>query len=391
MRTLALFYELYSSLAKGERCGLLARNMAQYHEFVASGAFSKIYYVTYDADDHDILARLKAEGKVPQELHLLGPPRWLKGRTGAIIYSLIEPLLHRRILSEVDALKTQQVSGAWTALIAKILFGKPLLFRVGYPLSARFKTEGKRLKHALAAAVERLLVRNADHVAVTSLAMRDYYARYTSDNKITFLPSYVDISGFTPIARYDRDLPLLFVGRLSEVKNIANLVRACARSGTCLHIYGSGPLEDELRALAASCGAELSLKGVVSNSELMRIHHRHSLYILCSTREGMPKALIEAMASGLICISTPTDGALELIEDGQTGYLIDGFSDDAIASKLAEVRDDFDPDVGRRASAFVRRNNSLEHAVKLELDIFASICVPGKRQQQTAASLDARR
>ncbi|MHA1179592.1 MAG: glycosyltransferase family 4 protein [Alphaproteobacteria bacterium] len=391
MRTLALFSELYSSLGKGERYGLLVRNMAQYHKFIETGGFSKIYFFTYDAGDHEILERLRSEGKVPREFHLLAPPRWLKGRLGAIVYSLIGPLLHRRTLSQVDALKTFQVSGSWTALIAKFLFGKPLLFRVGYPLSVRFKTEGKRIKNAIAVAVESLLVRNADHVAVTSVSMKDYYSRHTGKKKVTFLPSYVDVSGFTPIATYNPNRPLLFVGRLSDVKNVANLVRACGRIDMPLYIYGSGPLEKELDALAASCGADVSLKGVVSNTELMRVHHDHSFYILCSTREGMPKALIEAMASGLICISTRTDGALELIEDGRTGYLIDGFDEEAIARKLTEVRDTFDPEVGRRASAFVRKNNSLEHAVELELAIFDAICAPDKQTGRRVAPVSSPR
>lgn len=61
---------------------------------------------------------------------------------------------------------------------------------------------------------------------------------------------------------------------------------------------------------------------------------------------------------------------MELIEDGRTGYLIDGFGADAIEQRLRWVLDNFDPEVGRRASAIVHRNNSLDRAIELEFELF---------------------
>jgi glycosyltransferase involved in cell wall biosynthesis len=163
-----------------------------------------------------------------------------------------------------------------------------------------------------------------------------------------------------------RPSPILFIGRLAPVKNVTSLILACSRLKVPLHIYGDGPLKDDLEKLVRTCGAAVVFKGVVPNSALARVHHDHTIYVLCSTREGMPKSMIEAMASGLICVSTPTDGARELIEDGRTGYLTDGFDADAIERKLREVLDAIDPEVGRRASAVIRESNSLERAVEME-------------------------
>ena len=357
--------------------------MVQYEKFLESGSFDEVYYFTYDDRDQDKLAELKRDKGVPENIRALTPPRFLRSRRGAVIYSIIGPFLHYRVISQATALRTQQVSGAWAGLIAKLIAGKPLLFRLGYPLSIRFKTEGRKVKYLMALAIERLLVRFADHVAVTSRAMQTYYAGSGKSEKVTVLPSYVDVTGFTPITDYAADKPLLFVGRLNEVKNIANLILACGRLGVPLDIYGFGPLEEELKATARACRATVSFKGVVPNSELMRAHHDHTIFVLCSTREGMPKALIEAMASGLICVVTRTDGALELIEDGVTGHHIDGFDADAIERKLREVLASIDPEIGRRASAFVRKNNSLEHAVELELKIFDKI-IRDRRQPAPA-------
>jgi len=57
VQTLALFNELYSSLAKGERHGLLVRNIVQYTKFIERQAFEKIYFFTYDANDYSIELR----------------------------------------------------------------------------------------------------------------------------------------------------------------------------------------------------------------------------------------------------------------------------------------------------------------------------------------------
>src|SRR5690606_5575293 len=148
----------------------------------------------------------------------------LRSPLGSIVYSVLGPILHRRAIAEATVLRTHQVSGSWAALIAKLITGTPLLFRLGYPLSVRFRTEGKRLRQGLALAVEWLLVRFADRVAVTSRPMRDYYAGMAAHARVDLLPSYVDVDGFSPISDYDPAKPILFVGRLAPVKNIENLI-----------------------------------------------------------------------------------------------------------------------------------------------------------------------
>lgn len=389
MASLVLFPELYSSLSKAEKFGLLRRNLAQFERFIARGDFDEIYLFSYDARDQEYLEELRRDASFPRGFRVLTPPRILQSKLGAIIYSVVGPILHRKVLSRASVVRTHQVSGSWSALIAKLLYGKPLLFRVGYPLSIRFKDEGAPVKHAIARVAERLLVRCSDHVAVTSRAMRQLYAGMAGERtEVTLLPSYADVADFTPLSHYDRTRPILFVGRLDPVKNIDNLIRACARLKHPLHIYGIGPLEQDLRDVAQACGADVTFKGVVPNRELMRVHHAHMIYVLCSVKEGMPKALIEALASGLICVGTRTEGIAELIEDGVTGYLIDGTNADAIEKTLRFVLESFDPEVGRRASAYARREHSLEHAVELEIAILDKIRAP---YQQTGANRVMRR
>jgi glycosyltransferase involved in cell wall biosynthesis len=158
------------------------------------------------------------------------------------------------------------------------------------------------------------------------------------------------------------------------VKNIDNIIVACSRLKVPLHLYyGGGNLEGHLRKLAAEIGAVVEFKGSVPNEELLRIHHNHSIFVLCSLREGMPKAMIEAMASGLICVGTRTDGVSELIENGKTGYLAGGFDADAIEAALAVALREMNSQIGWNAREFVIKNHSLEYAVDVELDILKKI------------------
>jgi len=89
----------------------------------------------------------------------------------------------------------------------------------------------------------------------------------------------------------------------------------------------------------------------------------------------MPKAMIEAMASGLICVGTRTDGVCELIEHGKTGYLADGFDAAAIEAALAMALNEMNPQIGRNAREFVTKNHALEHVVDVELGILKKIIV----------------
>jgi len=372
-RSLVLFFEYHSSLQRGLNQGVLYRNMAQYERFLAHNDFDRIYWFSYTPSDIAGLEKLRGENAFWQQIELLVPPKWMTGRLGAVIYSILGPFMHWRAFSQADIIKCHQVSGSWTGLIGKWMHGKPFLFRLGYPLSVRFRSEGKMIRHWLTRMLEKVQMRSADHAAVTSNEMLAYYGAMAPKTPITLLPNYVDTTGFTPIQTYDLSRPILFVGRLAPVKNLENLITALGRIGHPLHIYGGGELEDELKAHAMNVGADVTFKGFVANKDLMQIHHDYSVYVLCSTREGMPKTMVEAMASGLLSVGTPVGGILELIDDNRTGYLASGFDAEALEAKLRWVLENGDPDVGRQAAKFIAETHSLDHAVELERRILSDL------------------
>jgi glycosyltransferase involved in cell wall biosynthesis len=125
-----------------------------------------------------------------------------------------------------------------------------------------------------------------------------------------------------------RGKKIVSVGRLSPEKGHVMLIEAFSeinREGYHLSIYGSGDLMDELNALVKKLHLqnEVHLEGRV-DQVVNHISDAEIFVLNSNSVEGMPNALIEAMAMGLACISTnfPSGGAEFLIENNVNGITI---------------------------------------------------------------------
>jgi glycosyltransferase involved in cell wall biosynthesis len=120
---------------------------------------------------------------------------------------------------------------------------------------------------------------------------------------------------------------ILGVGRLTEQKDFATLLRAFARvrarREAHLVILGEGRLRQDLTALARELGidADVEMPGFVENP--LQYMARSSLLVLSSEYEGLPGVLIQAMACGCPVISTRCPGgSAEILADGKYGELV---------------------------------------------------------------------
>jgi glycosyltransferase involved in cell wall biosynthesis len=138
-------------------------------------------------------------------------------------------------------------------------------------------------------------------------------------------------------------------GRLSNQKNQKLLIQAFNRikervPDAKLYIYGEGALENSLLELIDSYGLQkrILLKGQINN--VKDALSEADLFVLSSDYEGMPNALMEAMAVGLPCISTdcPCGGPRELIEDGVNGMLVSVGDVESLSKAIVKVLEDVD-------------------------------------------------
>jgi glycosyltransferase involved in cell wall biosynthesis len=134
-------------------------------------------------------------------------------------------------------------------------------------------------------------------------------------------------------------LLMLAVGRLHSVKDHAFLVRACRRlkdrglKFLCL-IAGEGPERALLERLIRELGLEEEVKllGHVARRQLNSYYAMADLVVLTSRSEGIPLALIEAMALVKTVLAPAITGIPELVMDGKTGFLYPvGSLDDFVA------------------------------------------------------------
>ncbi len=148
-------------------------------------------------------------------------------------------------------------------------------------------------------------------------------------NKSIVIPNAINSDFIRPEYTGERGKSIVAAGRLSEQKNFKLLIDAFASVSPeypeyNLKIFGKGPLEKELKdyAEALEVADKTQFMGYVSN--MPEQLEKASVFVLSSDFEGMPNALMEAMALGLPCISTdcPAGGPKYLIRDGENGLLI---------------------------------------------------------------------
>src|SRR5580704_11047195 len=158
----------------------------------------------------------------------------------------------------------------------------------------------------------------------------------------------VDPEVFRP-ARHEQEagkvLEVLCVGRLVASKGQLILLRACdllLRRGYSFRVrlVGTGPDREHLQAFAAEKNIPVIFEGAKSNYEIRRLLDRADVFALASFAEGVPVALMEAMAMEVPCVSTCVAGIPELIRNDLDGLLVPASSAEAMASALGWLLDD---------------------------------------------------
>jgi glycosyltransferase involved in cell wall biosynthesis len=181
--------------------------------------------------------------------------------------------------------------------------------------------------------ITRFSLKRADKIRSLSSTMSEsLVAIYGNNiaNKITIIPNRVDLDIFNIVKseyEIETDLKVISVGRFSKLKNHSNLIKDLYASGIKFHltIVGSGELKSEFYALAESLGSinDLTVLENIPHSELSEILPLNDVYIHYSLSEGVPRAILEAMACGLPVISTNVGYINDLLEHQVNSIVID--------------------------------------------------------------------
>lgn len=139
---------------------------------------------------------------------------------------------------------------------------------------------------------------------------------------------------------------LLAVGRLVPAKGFDLLIEAFARvakrhPGWKLAILGEGPLRETLAQAIAMHGLATRVALPGFSPQVRQAMRRADLFVLSSRFEGLPNALLEAMAEGVACVSFDcTAGPRELITHGENGWLVPAEDVDGLAAAFDTLMHD---------------------------------------------------
>lgn len=216
----------------------------------------------------------------------------------------------------------------------------------------------RSLAHAHERTVGRFLARRSTRVIAVSDGVASHIERrFGRGTPIHVVPNGVDHQVFHPPAatRQGRQVQLMFVGRLVANKGPDRLVEAFAvlrhrQRDVGLTVIGDGPMRGFLERRARELGVADALTFMGFSDDVA--HHLRSADVLVrpSLTEGMPLALLEAMASRLCIVASDVPGNASLIRHDDTGLLV--APDDAVALVSALERVVADPALrGRLAAA----------------------------------------
>ena len=283
-----------------------------------------------------------------------------------------------------DVIHSQELLSPTTAaLVAQKLYKIPVVAKIlrgGY-LGDIYKvlrrTGGSRRMRYLANNVERF-------ISISDEIVQELEQQSVKEINIARIPNGVDTDKYSPC---DRDTKkelcrklgltegpvVLFAGRLSEEKNIDLLLRVWPRvraefEDAKLLIVGDGEQHDELQQLVTD---NVELRASVD--DLSDLYRAASVFVLPSKTEGMSNALLEAMASGCVCVASEVGAAPDLIRHRVNGFLSAVNDADALTDCLNEALSSDGRQLGQNARETIQSSYSLHRVADQLVSLYKSV------------------
>ncbi len=222
-------------------------------------------------------------------------------------------------------------------------------------------------------------------VVVLSSRMRSYLSAHSFDLcAIQHISNGVDIQRFQSIHTYkfsdEQAKTVICVSKLRYEKGIDVLLQAWRlvhekEPQGRLIIVGGGPLQPQLECMAEALGIKSSVEFAGLQRDIPAQLHRGSLMVLPSRWEGMPNALLEAMACGLACTATRVSGSEDAIEHRVNGLLVEPEDYQGMAQALLTLLRDpaMARQYGRAARVTIEQHYSLEHILDKYIELYQKI------------------
>lgn len=192
--------------------------------------------------------------------------------------------------------------------------------------------------------VIRLVWHSASTVVPNSAGLEVLAKEVAPDQSFTIIENGVDVRRFTPDQEKRPGSEFIITpgaSRVTERKGLNYLIEAIGilipkYPNIHLKVMGDGSARPALEALVREKGLEekVTFLGRIPREATAPYYQEASLFVLPSLNEGMSNAMLEALASGLPIIATPTGGTAELVQEGINGMVVPEKSAEALAKAI---------------------------------------------------------
>jgi len=189
-----------------------------------------------------------------------------------------------------------------------------------------------------------------DMVVLLALAEMAAYGRFAPRARLVRIANAVAVcEADLPAERYivNRPLRVVYIGRLDADKGIFEIIEAIKilrDRGTVvrLTIAGFGPARSKITCAieADRLGDRTSLLGAVFGSAKQQLWKEADVFAFPTYREGLPYALLEAMAGGAVPVISPVGAMPDVVQDGVQGLFVSAREPQALANALERLAND---------------------------------------------------
>lgn len=359
-----------------------------------------------ERSDVSVSAVLFNEGRLASELRQLGIDVTVvdEARQGAIsILAFLTQFLRDR---QIDLVHTHRYKDTVLGTIAAKLAGVPHVIRTVHGLREPMRG-WDHLKFRVYETLDAMMLRCfADRVIAVSNRMagtlKDEGYRPAL---VTSIHNGIDLRKVMAMRRpqdMTRELgvddgTIVFgtVGRLSPVKGHDTFLRAARlildqEPGARFVIAGGGPLEQQLAELASGLGIDHACRFLGPRADVYDLMSAMDVFVLPSLNEGIPMAVLEAMAVGTPVVASAVGGLPEVVRDRVTGLLVPPADERALADACLELARD--RELARRLATEGRRvvegEFSRDRNGRALMETYAGVC-PQYRNNVSAIGLAA--
>lgn len=327
---LVLFLTLGGSLQQWSKEGILDRELALYKKL----------------KEHDISTSIISFGDKTEEEILIKHPYikvlYNKYNLHPRLYSYLIPILFFEVFKKADLIRTNQFYGVHLAKRTASLFSKKLIIRQGYSFidhRLRENRDNPKANKVYEKYVQNNIKAGSAFIFTTNQIYNDYKRKYKFNNKnIRIIPNYIVLNNWKPHFKISKEKKaLIYIGRISEQKNLISLSQALKDTNLKLIIVGDGE-ENEKKDLEKSLSnnkVDFKFFKRTNQNNLKKIINLADAFILPSLYEGNPKILIEMMSYKVPIIATKVPGIDNLV-DNKSCLLIPDTSPRSIRQSILE-------------------------------------------------------